>query len=60
MCVFMNVLQLKEVVHGKDIWVWPNKLGAAVKDAESKSRTVLVRSLIELQKRRAPQKEIAQ
>ena len=44
----MHVLQLKEVVHGKDIWVCPNKLGAAVKDTESKSRTVLVLSLIEL------------
>lgn len=40
--------QLKELVHGKGIWVCPNNLGAIIKDAESKSRTVLARSLIEL------------
>ncbi|XP_044183726.1 uncharacterized protein LOC122964265, partial [Acropora millepora] len=37
---------LTELVNGSGIWMCPNKLGAAIKDAENKSRTVLVRSLL--------------
>ena len=35
-----------ELVSGSGVWICPNKLGAAIKDAENKSRTVLVQSLL--------------
>ena len=38
--------QLVELVIGSGVWTCSNKLGAAIKDAENKSRTVLVRSLL--------------
>ena len=34
-------LQLTELVSGSGVWTCPNKLAAAIKDAENKSRTVL-------------------
>jgi len=37
---------LTELVSGSGIWMCPNKLGAPIKNAENKSRTVLVRSLL--------------
>ncbi|XP_067021761.1 uncharacterized protein [Acropora muricata] len=41
-----NALGLVELVIGSGVWTCSNKLGAAIKDAENKSRTVLVRSLL--------------
>jgi len=39
-------LELTELVTGSHVWICPNTLGAAIKDAENKSCTVLARSLI--------------
>ena len=39
-------LELTELATGSRVWISPNKLGAAIKDAENKSCTVLARSLI--------------
>lgn len=41
-----NARGLIELVSGSGVWTCANKLGAAIKDAENKSRTVLVRSLV--------------
>ncbi|CAH3142622.1 unnamed protein product, partial [Porites evermanni] len=41
-----TTLGLTELVSGSGVWICPNKLGAAIKDTENKSRTVLVWSLL--------------
>ena len=46
-CILI-VFQLTELTNGSGVWICPNKLTAAVKDAEHKSRKVLVRSLISI------------